>query len=354
LHFRSIGGGLPAGILISGVSAALAAVLIFIFKRERKALLAGAAFFFVGLIPAVIAYTKFSVFAEQWIYLSSFGAFLFISATLVGISTKKGALPAVIAIIFTSTALLSASTREYNLAWMDSSSLSERVLSSSHNDRVALYFKAVNTDKSRDITGALDVMKSTTEKAKSDPVVLYLTGRIALAAGETDEGETNFKRAFSINPGYDNAYLGMAFVSFLRKEDDEGASYLRKTLDIKPNNREALIFLGKYHLAKKELPEALETFKKAERIYPYNHEVILEMGNIHETMGNMPESARYYIKVTRLYPERPEAYYRLGRVFYISGYPDDAMSWVQRSIEADPTYEPALTLIQNVRKNLAI
>lgn len=348
LHFRSIGVLRPGVFVIAG-GVLTAAVLAVSLKDKRKTLFAALAFFLVALVPPAVSYAKFGVFAEQWMYLSSFGIFLFASSSLSGISLKRGSFSAglVSVLVLSAVAFLALSAREYSSHWKDTRSLSERVLSSSPEDRVAVYYKAIALDRTHGLSGALDIMRG--GKGSGDPVKLYLKGRIALAAGEVDQAREDFAGALALKPGYTDAYTGMAFVCFVEGENAKGASYLRKALEANSSNREALLFLSRYHLARGEIPEALYNIEKALKFYPYNHEIIMGAGDVYAAIGDMPESARRYIKASRLYPERPEAYYSLGRVFYLSGDLDEAVDRAREAVRIDPSYQPAIELIRKVR-----
>ena len=350
LHFRSIGGW-DLNIAILALSALLAAGLIFFLKNERRILLTALAFFFVAAIPPAISYARFGVFAEQWMYLPSVGLFLFVAAALSGFCVKKRYIPVLLAgaLILSAIAFFAGSTRAYNVYWKDSSSLSERVLSFSPEDSTALYYKALGEAKAGGASVALDVMRSAREDGEPDAVQFYLKGRMALAAGETGEAEEDFTKALALRPDYDDGYVGMAFVSFVKGEETKGAFYLEKALSMNRANSEALLILSKYYLTKAQAAVALATIKKAERIYPYNYEVLTGAGDIYAATGNMRESARYYLKASRFYPERPEAYFSLARIFLASGDPHEALNWAQKSVKADPQYTPAIELIQKIK-----
>jgi protein O-mannosyl-transferase len=349
LHFRNTGDLRPDAFIL-GVSAISAAAILYLLKEKRRVLLAGIFFFLVALVPPALSYAKFGIYAEQWMYLPSFGLFLFVSVSLSDICEKRGYIHkgVVFSLVFFAIALLTSSTRAYNDHWKDTSSLSQKVLASSPQDSVAIYYKAIDTGRSLGISGALGVMRKGQEKENADPLQLYLKGRIALAAGETEEAENDFRKALALKPGYDNAYVGMAFVSLIKGEQEKGAAYLRKALEFNSANREALLFLTRYYLSREKFSEALNSKEKALKIYPYNYEILLLAGDVHYTLGDMPESARYYVKAYRLYPERPEAYYSLGKVFYSSDDPHQAMIWARRAVEKDPSYQPALQLIREI------
>jgi protein O-mannosyl-transferase len=348
LHFRSIGVLRPGEFaIVSGIL--IAAALTVFLKEKRKTLFAALAFFLAALVPPAVSYAKFGVFAEQWMYLSSFGIFLFVSVSLSGILLKRGAFSAgvVSVLVLSAVAFLAGSTRAYSAHWKDTYSLSERVLSSSPEDRVAVYYKATALEGTQGLSGSLDIMRG--EKSSGDPVKLYLKGRIALAAGEVEEARRDFVGAIALKPGYSDAYTGMAFVCFVDGDSARGASYLRKALEADNSNREALLFLSRYHLAQREAPDALYNIEKALKLYPYNHEIIMAAGDVYAAIGNMPESTRQYIKASRLYPERAEAYYSVGRVFYLSGETEEGMVWAREAVMADPSYQPAIEFIRKAR-----
>ncbi|MFQ5952367.1 MAG: tetratricopeptide repeat protein [Candidatus Omnitrophota bacterium] len=341
--------GFPLIIFIlAGLFVILALILI---KRDRKTLLFSLGFFMIALFPLVFVVKHFKIFAEHWIYLASFGVFLFLSVVVRRLCGEKGIAgrAALTVIVFGAVFFYSSRTIGQNIFWQSDVGLSDRVLASSARDTAAMHFKALAYLKKGKKVQSLDIMDEFAKYNKQSPRTWYLKGRLTLAAGNTDEAERDFKKAVSINPDYENGYLGLALVAFAKGEQQKGTELLERAAEINPGYSDAFLLLTAAYLRSDEREKAFAAAKKAKEINPYDYNSIINLGTAYTRRGDLQKGALLYLEASRLYPERPDAYYNLGQVFYVGGRREEAQMWLRKAVMVDPDFRPATELLRKMR-----
>ncbi|MGB2662086.1 MAG: tetratricopeptide repeat protein [Candidatus Omnitrophota bacterium] len=332
--------------------AGLLVVLAFLFlKRDRKTILFSLGFFMIALLPLVFVIGRFEVLAEHWMYLASFGIFLFLAIAIKGLCEKAEAPGRItfIIIIFFGVFFYSGKTIGENIYWRTDVDLSDRVLASSAKDAAAMHFKAVAHLKDGKKAQTLYIMKEYVKGHERDPRAWYLKGRLTLAAGEVDEAERDFRKAVSLNPDYCNGYLGLALVALVKERKDEGIRLLERAIEINPGYSEAFLLLVTVYAQAGDTEKTLETAKKAKEINPYDLDVLINLGTAYTRKGDLRNGALLYLEASRLYPESSVAQYNLGYIFYVSGQKKEAKTWLRRAVMVDPEFEPAIELLRKMR-----
>lgn len=348
LHMRRLPEAAPVIILI--VSAALFFAAVIWMKEIRKHAVFSLVYFAAALLPFALVAGYFGVFAEHWMYLASYGIFLFISAVFIGVYSRakgftRGALAAA---LFSLIMFYSMSTSAQNFYWHDNASLSARVLGFSSSDAPAMHFKAAALLREGKGEEAKEAMSSYAGTGADDARSLYVRGRMLLASGDNAAAESDFKNAVKADPGYGNAYFGLALVALLQEDKDKAVRLLEKAVEINPRDSESLLMLGTIHSESGNNAKALEFTEKAYKINPYDYMTIVNMGTVYSRMGKAREGAEYYLKASELYPEKPVPAFNLGNIFYLSGQKAEAVKWLEKALKADPQFNPALELLKKI------
>jgi len=351
LHMRRGSGG-SGTWLVFALVIAIAAALFFNLKKSRRMLVFSTGFFLIGLIPFVFVAGYFGVLAEHWMYLPSYGVFLFMSVAAMGFFGKKELVrkAAVAALVFVAVVFYSLNTMVQSIYWHDNISLSDRVLSYSDKDMPAMHFKAVSLVRKGEKASSAKVVEEYIETYPRDARALYIKGRIDLAADRPDAAERAFKKAVEIAPGYDNGYFGLALTEFVKERQREGIDLLERTVSINPKHSEALFLLGTAYSRMGEHEKALGAAERAVEISPYDYNVLVNLGTVYARKGDLQNAARTYLKAATMYPERPEAQYDLAYTFYVGGQTGEAEVWLRKALMTDPYYKPAIKLIQKIRE----
>jgi len=348
IHMRQqLSGGnmlfIPAGLIFLFI-----VLCVFIFKKDRSLLLFAMSFFAIAIIPFCLVASTFGVFAEHWVYIPSFGILMFLSVVLNRlikdgkIFIKAAAMIVMLGFIIS----YATATVSQSVYWTDDLSLSNRVLSASSVDTAASHFKALS---------ALDGTESKGNKSISDmqvrsPRELYLRGRLKMASGDTEGALLDFRKSVQLKPDYDNGYLGLSFVAFSLNKPKKGIEYLEKVLYLNPRHPEALFLLSMSYSKSGNDVKALEVAMMAERADPYGYDTLLNLGTAYTRNGYLKEGAETYLKVIKTYPEKPKAYYNLGQIFLVNGDTDEALLWAKKCLDADPSFAPALEMLEKLKK----
>jgi len=350
LHVRRAGTFLQQADPLVIASLAIIIFLVFYLKGSRRLLVFSLGFFLISLVPFLFVAAGLKVFAEHWLYLPSYGAFLFVSVSLTEVYERRGKpskyliAGGVLVIVATLASITIAQTKY----WQTSESLSGRVLSFSKEDDSAMFYKAVSSKKGKINQKALDEMDSYVETRPGDAAALYLRGRWQLASGAADEAERDFKTVLAIDPDNFDAYVGMALVELKRGDKTAAINYLEKVLEMSPRHSEALLILGAIYSESGEDEKALEVSKRAYRIKPYDYNALINLGTAYSRMGYLPEAATYYLEAAKLYPERPLAFYNLGEVFLAGGEEKQAKMYLQKAIMCDPGFKKPAELMRKI------
>ena len=351
LHLRRIA-TVQSGQMFALFSVVVIFILVLVYlKKERPVLSFGLWCFLTGLVPFAFISGQFKVLGEHWVYLSSVGIFLFISIAVTELYSRRGKVMKcfLIGLIFVLLSLYSSMTVMQNGYWQSNLALSGRVMDFSEVDRSAVYYKALVLFKEGKKEESLRVMDEYITASGNDNIAMYLKGRLAVSGGNVLVAEKEFTRALTINPDYDDGYLGLAMVRFSEGRDKEGISYLEKAIQINPDNTEALTLMGMAYVQSGDHPKALDVAAKARKRNPYNYDAVMNQGNTYLQVGDLPKAFKCYLEASKLYPERPEPYYRIGYVFLVGGEESEAITWLRKAVMADSTFKPAQNLLSKIK-----
>jgi tetratricopeptide (TPR) repeat protein len=348
LHMRRLAA--DATLLAAPVAGAVCLFAVFYLKPWRRTLLFSLGFFAVALVPFALVSGYFGVMGEHWMYLASFGLFLFISTAFVGLYTVSGKRMrfALAVALFSLVMFYSFSTSAQNRYWRSNVALSDRVLGFSQGDTAAMHFKAAAFLREGKAEEAKKAMEAYTESSPSDARSWYVKGRMVLAAGDNAAAEAAFRKAAEVDPRYGNAYFGLALVALMDNDQEAAIRLLEKAVAVNPLDAEALLMLGTVYSESGDNAKAFEYTEKAYKANPHDYRTIVNMGTVYTRMGDLKEGAGYYLKATELYPEKPVPYYNLGQVFYLGGEKKEAAKWLKKALAIEPAFKPAAELLKKI------
>jgi len=331
----------------------IAIFIVFLFlENNRRMALFSVLFMVIALVPAAFVVGYFKVIGEQWMYVPSFGLFLFMAIFFADLYENRGRFvrPLVFAAVVASVAFYSSVTTAQCANWKNDAALSDRVLGYSGKDLVAMHYKAVSLVKEGESGRSLKIMEDYVKSDPNDPRAWYIKGRVELAAGRIENASKDFMTAVKTDARYADGYLGLAFAEVAKGNVVEGIKYLEKVLQLEPRHVEALTFLASVYSKSGNEPKALEMVIRAKHAAPYNYEVLNDLGTAYIRSGKTWEGAMEYSEAIKLYPEKPMAYYNLAYVFHESGRDADAVTYLHKALDKDPLFKPAIELLHEIRK----
>ena len=116
---------------------------------------------------------------------------------------------------------------------------------------------------------------------------------------------------------------------------------LRKAAALLPLDSDAQYYLGRVYYEGSKLTLALESFREAVRLAPGSVKAHNHLGQTLEGLTRFEEAKQAYREAIRLEREGPERsewpYYNLGALLLAEGETDEAVSWLERSLERNPS-----------------
>lgn len=227
----------PAVLKGLGVFMGLAAGTA-VAAKKRAGLFFGLVWFWFAWIPISGIFPLFAYMAEHWLYLPSPGLFL---TAGIGFSKLKGKR----AVIFGSIpiALLSATAYLQNFYWSDPVSFSWATLR----------------------------YVPTSYRAE------YTLGLYYGSVGQKARAASHYERAFTLNPGYTEAYYNLANLLASVHDDEAAAEYYLKAIKVGPNYAAAYNNLANLYSRMGQKKKAVEFYKKCLEIEPRN---TVALGNL--------------------------------------------------------------------------
>jgi tetratricopeptide (TPR) repeat protein len=354
---RTTGAGVD-GTVVLAVMIAVAAAALYLLKHKRRMLGFLLVFYLLSMVPFFFARNMAGLGAAHWTYLSGVAIFPFISLALSGMYERGGMSLKVLSLLLSGAAISCFATATITDTgyWKDDVTLSERVLESSPEDTTALHFKVFSLlNKDRHIRPA-EALRSVRKAVIRSPRGHYLRGRVYLAAGDVDEAVKEFRTAARMDPGYENAYVGMAMTEFMEERPEEGINYLRRALDINPAHPEALRLLYIAYSKNGEYSKALSVAQRSWQNDPYGYDPLVDLADVLLKLGAVQESAKLFLEAAELYPERPLPAYKLGYIFYRSWKDGgggkmslgESKKWLHRAVRTQPGFMPARRVLKQI------
>lgn len=151
------------------------------------------------------------------------------------------------------------------------------------------------------------------EKVKTqDPQYQYNIGLFYLNDGNIDEAIKYLHKAISLNPNYDHALCSLGLAYSMKGNFEESVRHLKKCLSISPNLTEAHNYLGVAYQEMGLIDEAEKEFRIA----------VLDIN----------------------YKSRNLPYYNLSRLYLTKGNLQEALNYVEKSLEISNNFRMAHNL----------
>jgi tetratricopeptide (TPR) repeat protein len=163
---------------------------------------------------------------------------------------------------------------------------------------------------------------------------------------DLEGAEAAYQRALELNPNYATAYS--AYGELLRNalgRPEKALALHRKAIELDPLSANIIANLGIDLSALGRSDEALAWWKKALEVDPELRIYDAIADHYWYSIGQLDEAVVRYAKAMSLDPGDPNPLASLGWLFLDLGAPDEAESWIERSLELGPeSYWPNIVL----------
>lgn len=195
---------------------------------------------------------------------------------------------------------------------------------------------------------------------------------LMIAERNIDEGQRIMTKLLFKHPNYHSVQYGMGVIGILQNEDNKALTYFEKAVKINPIFIEAWFNKGTIHQKRLEVKEMVEAFRNVinygePKDKPVRHakEIIshLEKSTKKDGLtldeylslmdifndafndlkkGNYNKAVNGFNQVVAKYPTHVQSYGNLGLCYGILGLKQEALKNLDKALELDPKYEPAI------------
>jgi putative PEP-CTERM system TPR-repeat lipoprotein len=182
---------------------------------------------------------------------------------------------------------------------------------------------------------------SSTNRAK----ILSLHGNAKLGLREWQQACELFGQALTVDKTHAAAHWGLAKCAVIESKPEDARAHLGSVIRQNPNNADAWIMLGEFERYSRNLQAAVKAYNAALKLAPNDILALAERANTYIFLGQ-PELAGADIK--RLKEIAPRHYmvdYLQALQNSRAGKTDEALSAVQKALQGNPDYPPAVYLL---------
>ena len=332
-----------AGILL-GISFLI--VLGYTLRRNRIIFL-GLSIFIVPLVPAFAlpAISASAVFAERYLYISSFGFALLLSYALLQLyqfieakSSSRHALTVTAVLACLCLGSYTLATVKRLPVWSNNVTLWQDVVNKNPDNVKARYNLGVAYMKKGQIEAAINEHENVLKLAPGHSSARLMLGEEYLKLGQPEKGYYNLSLHYLLtgkhrqliralhnliaaNPNNSWAHLnlGQQYLKTGHLEESEGE--LREAVRLAPDNAAAYNSLGILYINRRRTDDALMMITRAIRLEPRRAELYFNLGNVYLETGRRDLAAGAYKKALLLNQKLKQAQNQLDNIAHVSAGP---------------------------------
>ncbi|MFC1653313.1 tetratricopeptide repeat protein, partial [Patescibacteria group bacterium] len=237
----------------------------------------------ISLLPVMQFMPTSSLFAERYLYISSFGFTLLLSWIISKDikKHKKYSRAATIATLII-TCLYFRGTYSRNMDWKNpitfwTKTFSQNPKSSFVNSEVA---KAYSDRGNRE--NAKKYIINAVELNPENPINIFNLATIYFQEKDYEQAISLFQKSIELKPEFFQAYAGIGNVLLELNQNSEAEIFYKKSLLINPNHVESLINLSTSFLRQNKKEEALSILIKAKKMAPHIKEIDQALRQVRE------------------------------------------------------------------------
>ncbi len=169
----------------------------------------------------------------------------------------------------------------------------------------------------------------------------FLEGENLLAMGQARKAMAFYRRSLQLNPGYDQAAIGLGRAAYRAEENSEAAKAYQLALELNPHDFLARLALARVDWRLKQLDSAAAEQQTVLRSHPQFAQAHADYGVTLVHMHRFGEAIPSLEKGIGLGYRDAMAYNFLGNAYAATGRTDDAVGAYQQATQIDATYPTA-------------
>jgi len=285
-------------------------LLIFFFfirsYNKSKVMFFSLGWFFITMLPFSNILPQFTIMADRYLYLSSYGFCFFLAFLIFKIKNireiKKYSSTLIIVLVLIVTSVYSYSTIQRNFEWKDdftllSADIKKSPLGTGIHHALALHYR----DRGEYET-ALAYASRAVELASKNYNAYENLGTIHAYQKKYDEAIKFYNKAIELNPKFYLAHNNLGLVYSYIADFDNSLFYLKKAIEINPALSKAHNDLGAVYAQIGESDLAIQEMEKSIEINPYESDYYYNLAVIYEFLGEDKKAKELFIKGLEIDP----------------------------------------------------
>jgi tetratricopeptide (TPR) repeat protein len=333
-----------AAYWIGGTVVCIAAVAVSL--RYTRALLDGAAMFFITLLPAlgIIGFST-AIASNKYVYFPAIG--LIIAAAHLGtidmkrIARRTGTrIPLVVATaiflpVFVCEALL---TRKNISLWRDSATLTRYMAQYSPQSAIMQHSYGVLLRLEGKTGEAIERLRAAIALDPLFPYPYNDLGLISLAQNRMSEAESLFTQGISAYSEYAEGYNSRGIARRRQGKLDAAVADYRKALELKPRFLDARYNLALALQEKGDTSGALDSYLRIVNEAPWEVDAFNNAGVLFFSRKDYPMASRCFRRILRSRPYDAGILSNMGMVCSRTGKSSQAIDYFKRALSVDSSF----------------
>ena len=307
---------LSLGFLVSLV--VLVLVLFFFAKSYKKSKMVffSIGWFFITLLPFSNIVPQFTIIADRYLYLPSYGFVLFLTFLIFKISTieyiKKYSKIIILILIVLIASTYAALTIQRNTEWKDdftllSTSVKENPLGTRVHQGLAVYYR-----EQMDYENALRYASRAVELASRNYPAYENLGTINVYLKRYEEAILFYEKSIELKPDFYLAHNNLGLVYSYMGNINKSLFYLNKSIQLNPKLSKAYNDIGTVYAHMGNFDRAIEAMEKSIEINPYNADYYSNLAIIYEFLEDNEQAKDLFVKALELEPDNEKARTKLN------------------------------------------
>jgi len=300
---------------------ALILILFFFWKsyNQSKILFFSIGWFFITLLPFSNIAPQYTIMADRYLYLPSYGFVLFLALLTFQIkkieSIKKYSNMIVVLLVLLIASIYSVLTIQNNAEWRDSftlltSSLEKNPLGTKTHNELALYYR----DKLQDYDTALKLAFRAIELGSENHNAYENIGTIYAKLGDYDKAILNYKKSIELNPRYYRAHNNLGLIYSYTGNFNASVYYLKQAVSVEPKLAKAHNDLGTVYAKIGEFELAIEEMERSIKINPYEPDYYYNLAVMYKFLKENEKAKGLLKKALEIEPNNEKVKKRLADI----------------------------------------
>lgn len=175
--------------------------------------------------------------------------------------------------------------------------------------------------------------------------ILTLHGNAKLGLREWQQGCDLFGQALTVDKNLPAAHWGLSKCAVIEDKPGEARTHLDAAIKLDPNNPDSWILLGDFERYSDNLKAAAAAYSSALKIAPNNIQALAERANTYIFLAQPDQASADISKLRQIAPKHFLVDYLQALQDSKGGKLAEAYSAVQKSLQSNPDYPPAVYLM---------